>query len=52
MQLDAAGHASIVLSTLSAGTHFVTATYFGDADFAASFRSPLFVTIFDSGRRP
>jgi Ca2+-binding RTX toxin-like protein len=39
--LDAAGHANLSLSTLSVGSHSLTAAYSGDASFAAGNAAPI-----------
>ena len=43
--LDASGHAILAISTLSPGSHTITATYEGDSHFLASTSSTQVVTI-------
>jgi hypothetical protein len=45
--LDASGTASFTLSTLSLGSHSITAVYGGDANFAGSSSSPVNETVQD-----
>src|SRR5205807_2251281 len=43
--VDATGSAQLTLSTLAAGSHSITATYGGDANFTTSTSSGLTVTV-------
>ena len=49
--LDAAGQASFSTSTLSPGTHFITATFDGSSTHAASASATLFQVINGTRRR-
>ncbi len=43
------GTATYTISTLTVGSHSITAVYSGDANFAGSTSSPLDLTVEDSG---
>ena len=39
--LDNTGHASLTTSTLTTGSHSITAVYGGDSNFLSSYHPPL-----------
>src|SRR5262249_52475655 len=43
--VDSSGHAALTVSTLTAGTHAITAEYDGDGNYIAAVSSPFGVTV-------